>query len=128
MEDDMRITVKLDGFEGAQSAAFAILWLDKETRRWSREGHQAVEVPDWGGLRSGKNGTMICGQKVGDPICVLERLDVDALDGLSEGLAGRVLWYADGAATKSTGRWHVQCIDREQIKAEHGVFAGEEGG
>jgi hypothetical protein len=27
---------------------------------------------------------------------------------------------------KSTGRWHVQCIDREQIKAEHGVFAGEE--
>ena len=40
MEEVMRITVKLDGFEGAQSAAFAILWLDKETRRWSREGHQ----------------------------------------------------------------------------------------
>jgi hypothetical protein len=70
---------------------------------------------------------MICGQQVGDPICVLERLDVDAPDGPCEGLAGRVLWYADGTATKSTGRWHVQCIDREQIKAEHGVFAGEEG-
>ncbi|SAK93324.1 hypothetical protein AWB77_05290 [Caballeronia fortuita] len=122
----MRITVKLDGFEGAQSAAYAILWLDKETRRWSREGHQSVEVPDWGGLRSGSSGTMICGQQVGEPICVLERLDVDAPDGPSEGLAGRVLWYADGAGITGTGRWHVQCIDREQIKAEHGVFAGEE--
>jgi hypothetical protein len=126
MEDDMRITVKLDGFEGTQSAAFAILWLDKETRRWSREGHQAVEVPDWGGLRSGSNGTMICGQHVEDPICVLERLDFDAPNGPREGLAGRVLWYADGSGVKSTGRWHVQCIDREQIKAEHSVFADEE--
>ncbi|MDR5762328.1 DUF3564 family protein [Caballeronia sp. LZ035] len=126
----MRITVKLDGFEGAQSAAYAILWLDKETRRWSREGHQAVEVPDWGGLRAGTNGTMICGQHVEEPICVLERLDFDAPGGPCEGLAGRVLWYADGADganPHSTGRWHVQCIDREQIQAEHSVFAGGEG-
>lgn len=61
-----------------------------------------------------------------DPICVLERLDFDAPGGPREGFAGRVLWYSGGAGAKSTGRWHVQCIDREQIKAEHGVFAGEE--
>ncbi|KIG03714.1 DUF3564 family protein [Caballeronia concitans] len=122
----MRITVKLDGFEGSQNAAYAILWLDKESRRWSREGHQALEVPDWGGLRSGSNGTMICDQHTEQPICVLEQLDVDAPGGPDEGLAGRVVWYVDASRKESAGRWHVQCIDRAQIKAEHSVFAGEE--
>ncbi|WP_244817174.1 DUF3564 family protein [Caballeronia sp. Lep1P3] len=121
----MRITVKLDGFEGMQAAAYAILWLDKESRRWSREGHQSIDVPDWGGLRAASNGTMIYDPRAQQPVCMLEQLDVDAPGGPSEGLAGRVLWYADGAA-QSVGRWHVQCIDRAQIKAEHSVFAGEE--
>jgi hypothetical protein len=126
MEEVMRITVKLDGFEGARSAAYAILWLDKESRRWSREGHQSVEVPDWGGLRCASNGTTICCQKGQQTFCVLERLDVDAPGGPGEGAEGRVVWYADGAGVQAAGRWHVQFVDRDQIKAEHGVFAGEQ--
>jgi hypothetical protein len=125
----MRITVKLDGFEGADSAAWAILWLDKETRRWSREGHQSVEVPDWGGLRASSDGTIICCQKNQETFCLLEQFDVDAPNGPCEGLEGRVVWYvvSGGNATQTlAGRWHVQCIDREQIKAEHSVFAGEQ--
>jgi len=122
----MRITVKLDGFDGAPPAAYAILWLDKETRRWSREGHQAVDVPDWGRLSAASNGTTICDHDARQPICLLEQLDVDAPGGPSEGLAGRVVWCADGGAPPSAGRWHVQCIDRAEIKAEHSVFAGEE--
>jgi hypothetical protein len=125
-EENMRITVKLDGFEGAESAAYAILWLDKESRRWSREGHQSVEVPDWGNLRGSADGTVICCQKGEATYCVLEQLDVEAPDGPCEGLQGRVIWYADGAAKTLAGRWHIQCVDRERIKAEHGVFAGEQ--
>jgi phage baseplate assembly protein gpV len=125
MEAVMRITVKLDGFEGPQSAAYAILWLDKESRRWSREGHQSVEMPDWGALRCGANGTIICCQKDQHTYGVLESLDVDAPGGPCEGVEGRVVWYSDGAGPQAQGRWHVQCIDREQIKAEHSLFAGE---
>ncbi|WP_250526650.1 DUF3564 family protein [Caballeronia sp. GAWG2-1] len=122
----MRITVKLDGFEGAQSAAYAILWLDRESSRWSREGHQSMDVPDWGDLTKGAGDTVICGQDAPQPICVLEQLDFDVPGGPPEGLAGRALWYTDQSGAQSEGRWHVQCIDRAQIKAEHGVFAGEE--
>ncbi|WP_350029440.1 DUF3564 family protein [Caballeronia sp. GAWG1-5s-s] len=126
MEDVMRITVKLDGFEGAPPAAYAILWLDKETRRWSREGHQSVDVPDWGGLGSAADGTLICHPHEQQPVCKLEELDVEAPGGPPEGVAGRVLWYAEGASNPRVGRWHVQCVDRAQIKAEHSVFAGDE--
>jgi hypothetical protein len=127
LEEVMRITVKLDGFEGARDAAYAILWLDKETRRWSREGHQSVDVPDWGGLRTNANGTTICCQKGQQTFCVLERLDVDAPGGPDEGLEGRVVWYThDGVGAEAAGRWHVQCIDRDKIQAEHSVFAGEQ--
>ncbi|WP_175941811.1 DUF3564 family protein [Caballeronia sp. BCC1704] len=122
----MRITVKLDGFEGAPPAAYAILWLDKETRRWSREGHQSVDVPDWGGLGSAADGTLICHPHAQQPVCKLEELDVEAPGGPPEGVAGRVLWYAEGASNPRVGRWHVQCVDRAQIKAEHSVFAGDE--
>jgi hypothetical protein len=122
----MRITVKLDGFEGAQPAAFAILWLDRETRRWSREGHQAVDMPDWGGLRCASDGTTICCQKNQHSFGVLEQFDVNAPGGPAEGREGRVVWYADGAGPQMTGRWHVQCIDRDSIKAERSVFAGEQ--
>jgi hypothetical protein len=122
----MRITVKLDTFERVDSAAFAILWLDKETRRWSREGHQSVDLPDWGGLQAAPDGTLICGQHAERPLCVLERLDFDTAGGPRQGQAGRVLWYTGAAREPATGRWHVQCIDREQIKAEHGVFCGDE--
>jgi hypothetical protein len=125
MEAVMRITVKLDGFEGAQAAAFAILWLDNESRRWSREGHQSVEMPDWGALRCGTDGTTICCQKNQHTYGVLERLDVDAPGGPGEGVEGRVVWYSDGAVVQNMGRWHVQFIDRDLIKAEHGVFADE---
>ncbi|SAL22922.1 hypothetical protein AWB67_00844 [Caballeronia terrestris] len=122
----MRITVKLDAFERVDSAAFAILWLDKETRRWSREGHQSVDLPDWGGLQARPDGTLICDPHAESPLCVLEHLDFDAVGGCVEGQAGRALWYIDASRAPAAGRWHVQCIDRERITAEHGVFAGEE--
>ncbi|SAL59926.1 DUF3564 domain-containing protein [Caballeronia telluris] len=122
----MRITVKLDAFERVDSGAFAILWLDKDTRRWSREGHQSVDLPDWGDLQARPDGTLICGQHADSPLCVLERLDFDVAGGPSEGQAGRALWYVHGSPEPAAGRWHVQCIDRERIKAEHSVFAGEE--
>ncbi len=84
-------------------------------------------MPGWGGLRSNPDGsTMICCQKGQHAFGVLEALDVDAPDGPCEGLEGRVVWYADGAGPQSAGRWHVQYIDRAQIKAEHSVLAGEQ--
>jgi hypothetical protein len=38
----MRVTVKLDAFDHAGVDAFAVLWLDRESGRWSREAHDHV--------------------------------------------------------------------------------------
>ncbi|WP_327358947.1 DUF3564 family protein [Caballeronia humi] len=39
----IRVTVKLVTFDRAGPNAFAVLWLDRETQRWSREGHESLD-------------------------------------------------------------------------------------
>ncbi|SAL84470.1 hypothetical protein AWB68_07315 [Caballeronia choica] len=131
----MRITVKLDGFGPLTSAAYAILWLDRETLRWSREGHDALDLPDWGTLQSSPIGTLICGAHDMGPIFVLKQLRIDAFaprnsetapeisSGSTQGVAE---YYASGSKAAQKGHWHVQCIDRETIQAEHEVFSDEQ--
>jgi uncharacterized protein DUF3564 len=122
----MRITVHLDTFHCAVPSAYAILWLDLEARKWSREGHAGVELPEWGTLESAGTDTRITGQHAPQALCVLEGLDLSRRHAPFEGESGRALWYRHAHHAPVIGQWHVQCVDRTPSAPEHGVFADDE--
>ncbi|MBB5444951.1 MULTISPECIES: DUF3564 domain-containing protein [unclassified Paraburkholderia] len=121
----MRLTVHLDTFDRVNPMAFAILWLDKDTRQWSREGHFGLELPEWGALHMDCGNTLVCAPHSTVPVCVLEGFDLNQLDGPFEGEVGRVQWCAERDRMTS-GHWRVQCVDAEQTEPENGVFASGE--
>ncbi|WP_233858120.1 DUF3564 domain-containing protein [Paraburkholderia sp. HD33-4] len=122
----MRLTVHLDTFDRVNPMAFAILWLDKDTRQWSREGHFGLELPEWGALHVDCGNTLVCAPHSSAPVCVLEGLDLNQVDGPFEGEVGRVQWCAERGRSLISGHWRVQCIDVEQTEPENGVFAAGE--
>lgn len=119
----MRLTVHLDTFDRVHPMAFVILWLDKDRRQWSREGHFGLDLPSCGALHVDCGNTLVCGPHDTAPVCVLEGLDLNDCSGPFEGETGRAQWCADRGRTLMTGHWHVQCIDNEQAEPEHGLFA-----
>ncbi|MBB5507879.1 DUF3564 domain-containing protein [Paraburkholderia atlantica] len=123
----MRLTVHLDTFDRVNPMAFAILWLDKDTRQWSREGHFGLELPEWGALHVDCGNTLVCAPHGTVPVCVLEGLDLNQPDGPFEGEVGRVQWCAEPGRNLMCGHWRVQCIDVEQTEPENSVFATDEG-
>jgi hypothetical protein len=119
----MRLTVHLDTFDRAHPMAFAIMWLDKDTRQWSREGHHGIDLPESGVLHVDCGNTLVCAPDGSAPVCVLEGLDLNDSDGPFEGETGRAQWCAKCGRDLLSGHWHVQCIDTDQIEPEHGLFA-----
>jgi len=119
----MRLTVHLDTFDRIHPMAFAILWLDKDTRQWSREGHHGLDLPEWGTLHVDCGNTLVCGPHDTTPVCVLEDLDLNDRNGPFEGETGRAQWCGERGRTLMSGHWHVQCVDNEQVQPEHGLFA-----
>ncbi|MEX3812921.1 DUF3564 domain-containing protein [Paraburkholderia sp. BR13439] len=122
----MRLTVHLDTFDRVNPMAFAILWLDKDTRQWSREGHFGLELPEWGALHVDCGDTLVCAPHSTVPVCVLEGLDLNQLDGPFEGEVGRVQWCVERGRSLMCGHWRVQCIDVERAEPENSVFASDE--
>ncbi|CAB3789814.1 hypothetical protein LMG28614_03011 [Paraburkholderia ultramafica] len=122
----MRLTIHLDAFDRANPMAFAILWLDRETRQWSREGHMGLDLPEWGTLHVDCGNALVCGPNDPVPCRVLEGLDLNTADGPFEGETGRAQWCANEARTLMTGHWHIQCVDNDSVEPEHSIFAGEE--
>ena len=80
----MRLTLHLDTFDRLNPMAFVILWINKETRQWSREGHQGLDLPEWGALHVDCGNTLVCGPHDSTPFCVLEGLDLNAPGGPSK--------------------------------------------
>ncbi|NML31196.1 DUF3564 domain-containing protein [Paraburkholderia antibiotica] len=119
----MRLTVHLDTFDRVHPMAFAILWLDRNTRKWSREGHFGLDLPEWGVLHMDCGNTLVCAPHCTVPVCVLEGLDLNATDGPFEGEVGRVQSCAERGRSLMTGHWRVQCIDTEPSEPENGLFA-----
>ncbi|WP_027213416.1 DUF3564 domain-containing protein [Burkholderia sp. WSM2232] len=119
----MRLTIHLHTFDRVHPMAFAILWLDLDTRQWSREGHLGLELPEWGTLQVDCGNTLVCSPEDSAPVCVLEGLELNDCNRRFEGETGRAQWCAERARTLMTGHWHVQCIDNEQAQAEHRLFA-----
>lgn len=122
----MRITIHLDTFHCPDPSVFAILWLDLQARKWSREGHAGIDLPQWGELEPSGSDTRIGGQHTGHALCVLEGLDLSNPFGAFEGESGRALWYRHAHHAPVPGRWHVQCLDNTASAPEHGVFTDGE--
>ena len=120
----MRITVHLDTFECAEPSVYAILWLDRDARKWSREGHAVIDLPEWGPLVLSREGTRIADAD-SRVLCDLRGLDMVSVDGPFEGESGSALWHRGGASAPVAGQWHVQWIDETDTQPEYGVFADE---
>jgi len=118
----MRITLHLDTFD-ADPCAYAILWLDDNSLKWSREAHAGLTLPEWGILRTEPNGTLICGPGGMEPLCALDGLTFGNNSGPFEGEAGRACWHSPECTNRMSGHWHVQCLDGEHIDPESSMFA-----
>ncbi|ALP67110.1 MULTISPECIES: DUF3564 domain-containing protein [Paraburkholderia] len=121
----MRITVHLDTFQCAD-VAYAVLWLDRESRKWSREGHAVIDLPAWGALTYPQRNTRIHGAGHDRAICELTGLNLGSPASPCEGESGQALWYRHAHHAPIPGKWHIQCVDNAESDPENGVFA--EGG
>lgn len=131
----MRITIKLDAFDRVSDAAYAVIWLDTNCGRWSREGHDRVELPAWGTWQSATDGTLLLDPAAHAPVFLLRGMRPDSAEDLRNAIDtkkaehGRVERFGigpDGAARmKDSGHWHVQCVDREATIAEHEIISDE---
>jgi hypothetical protein len=124
----MRITLHLDAFDRFDPNAYAILWLDSESHKWSREGHAGLQLPEWGQLRVGARGTLVCAQHVALTLFILEGFAMEARNGPFEGESGEALWCCNEreGGPCFAGHWYVQCVDKDTMLAEHSVFAEDE--
>ena len=111
MEDGMRITLHLDNPEGVAPSPYAIVWIDRKTATWSREGYIAVSLPTCGRLRSEANHTLIFGADEGLPLCVLEDFSIKTASRNLTGKGGSVQWCGSAEPTARTGRWLVKADD-----------------
>ena len=120
----MRITIHLSTFDRLNPCAYAILWLDRERRQWSRESHFGIDLPAWGVLEDKPHATHICAQHGEAPMFVLDGLELRGDVGPFEGETGAAQW--NGPQKHAPGHWHVQCVDKKRIEPESGVFAGDD--
>ncbi|RDU99343.1 DUF3564 family protein [Trinickia dinghuensis] len=118
----MRITLHLDTFD-KNPFAYAILWLDDQSLKWSREGHAGLALPEWGILQTDPTGTVICGLSRMQPLFLLEGLELGRHGGPFEGEVGLVHGFGPESKNPESGHWHVQCVDTENIAPEFSLFA-----
>ncbi|RQH05809.1 DUF3564 family protein [Paraburkholderia dinghuensis] len=121
----MRITAHLDRYDPLDPDACAIIWLDKQAGKWSREAHVGAGVPPWGLSGHTRDGTCLLAGNDRQPLCLLEGLDLASADGPFEGETGAVRWLAQDRAASTEGRWHVQCIDTTESNPDESLFADE---
>lgn len=131
----MRITIKLDAFNQDVDSAYAVLWLDKERGRWSREAHDRIELPSWGTWEFTPGGTLLRGLRTSAAVAMLEGLRLAAREpasGTAELMTaqrGRAVVFGCGESNVSrvmnSGYWHIQCVDSETTIPEHEIFSDE---
>lgn len=119
----MRITVHLDTFSALNPGAFAVLWCDQETRRWSREGHAGIDLPEWGVLRNDGCDTVLQDAACSCTLFALEGLDLVDCPSPHRGEDGVALYRPGMSAFGTAGHWSVQCVDGAPVHAERSVFA-----
>lgn len=119
----MRLTILINGPDPTVNHDYAVLWLDTDQQRWSRESHAGVDLPAWGELRAADGVTALCAPSADEPLCTLRGLEVNRRHeiGASQGDA---TWPCPATRAPTQGFWHLQAVDRDVVRAEHSLFAG----
>jgi hypothetical protein len=117
----MRLTILINGSDPTVNHDYAVLWLDTDEHRWSREAHQGIDLPAWGELHDADGVTTLCAPSNDAPLCTLNGLHVDRRQQITS-VEGAAAWTALPTATPANGFWRLQAVDRQKIKAENRVF------
>jgi hypothetical protein len=102
----MRLTILINGSDPTVSHDYAVLWLDTDQHRWSREAHQGIDLPPWGELHDEDGVTTLCAPSNDAPLCTLRGLHVDRMHNRAP----------------TSGFWRLQAVDRQDVHAENSVF------
>lgn len=119
----MRLTILINGSDPTVNHDYAVLWLDTDQQRWSRESHDGIELPAWGELRDTGGVTALCAPSADEPLCTLRGLHVDRHQHVTSS-QGDAVWSCVPSRSPTAGFWRLQAVDRQPVKAEYALFAG----
>jgi len=118
----MRLTILINGSDPTVNHDYAVLWLDTDEHRWSREAHEGIDLPPWGELHDDDDDvTTLCAPSTDAPLCTLRGLHVDRQQHVSSA-QGAAAWRCVPTHAPATGYWRLQAVDRQPVHAEHRVF------
>ncbi|MDE1180238.1 DUF3564 domain-containing protein [Paraburkholderia sp.] len=117
----MRLTILINGSDPTVNHDYAVLWLDTDEHRWSREAHEGIDLPPWGELRDANGVTTLCAPLNDAPLCTLAGLHVDRKQRVTSS-QGPAAWHCVPARSPTNGFWRLQAVDRQPIEAENRVF------
>ncbi|CAB3756171.1 DUF3564 domain-containing protein [Paraburkholderia humisilvae] len=117
----MRLTILINGSDPTVNHDYAVLWLDTEQGCWSREAHEGVFLPPWGELHDQDGVTTLCAPSAAAPLCTLQGLHIDRRQRVSSS-QGCAAWESESTHSPMNGFWRLQAVDRQPVKAEHGIF------
>ncbi|PLZ04152.1 hypothetical protein CY652_00225 [Burkholderia sp. WAC0059] len=120
----MRLTILVNGPDQAAHHDYAVLWLDTEQQRWSRESHEGIDLPEWGELHDTGSLTTLCAPGEDEPLCTLRGLHVDPDPKRQfRSTAGDATWSCTPSHTLASGFWKLQAVDRMPVHAESALFS-----
>jgi Protein of unknown function (DUF3564) len=117
----MRLTILINGSDPTVNHDYAVLWLDTDEHRWSREAHEGIDLPPWGELHDTDGVTKLCDPSTNAPLCTLSGLQVDHKQQIVSA-EGAAEWTALAAAKPAVGYWRLRAVDRQTIQAENRFF------
>ncbi len=117
----MRLTILINGSDPTVNHDYAVLWLDTDEHRWSREAHDGIDLPPWGDLHDQDGVTTLCAPSADAPLCTLRGLHVDRRQHVSSS-QGVAAWESERTRSHMSGYWRLQAVDRLTVHAEHSVF------
>ncbi|MEX3922083.1 DUF3564 family protein [Paraburkholderia sp. BR10872] len=122
----MRLTILINGPDPTVNHDYAVLWLDLDEQRWSREAHCGLALPEWGVLRQTGASTLLCSSSPEEPVCSLVGLAPDRHNEVesAEGVAAFPAEVLPGH--HADWHWRLQAVDRSRIRAASAFFAREE--
>jgi hypothetical protein len=119
----MRLTILINGPDPTVNHDFALVWLDMEQKRWSRESHEGVDLPAWGEIRETDGELTLCAPEGELPLCEIRGLSLTRRQEISAA-QGQATWPTDASQTRMSGYWRLQAVERGPINAEDALFAG----
>lgn len=118
----MRLTILINGSNPVVNQEFALVWIDLDQRRWSRESHTGVNLPSWGDVRADGDGTALCAPQTDAPLCIMRGLRVDRRQEIHPG-HGDASWSSNRACNETAWQWRLQAVDRKPVRAANSLFA-----